>query len=149
MIVILIISINLPFTIFTEALKNLREWYHLTLKPSPMTTETKNRKNGILNNVNQLYNKYFDTYKKNDCENSSVFTSSLINSQLSNSTFSKLANSAVVLGVFGTQPVLWFSLMHDFIHLSLNSDPPQVQTLWWRVGYSRWCGPLTMVLAGN
>ena len=64
MIVILIISINLPFTIFTEALKNLREWYHLTLKPSPMTTETKNRKNRILNNVNQLYNKYFDTYKK-------------------------------------------------------------------------------------
>ena len=114
-----------------------------------ITNKTKNRKNRILNNVNQLYNKYFDTYKKNDCENSSVFTSSLINSQLSNSTFSKLANSAVVLGVFGTQPVLWFSLMHDFIHLSLNSGPPQVQTLWWRVGYSRWCGPLTMVLAGN
>ena len=29
------------------------------------TTETKNRKNRIMNNVNQLYNKYFDTYKKN------------------------------------------------------------------------------------
>ena len=28
------------------------------------TTETKNRKNRIMNNVNQLYNKYFDTYKK-------------------------------------------------------------------------------------
>ena len=27
------------------------------------TTETKNRKIRILNNVNQLYNKYFDTYK--------------------------------------------------------------------------------------
>ena len=31
----------------------------------PITTETKNCKNRILNNVNQLYNKYFDTYKKN------------------------------------------------------------------------------------
>ena len=30
----------------------------------PITTETKNLKNRILNNVNQLYNKYFDTYKK-------------------------------------------------------------------------------------
>ena len=29
------------------------------------TTETKNRKNRVLNNVNQLYNKYFDAYKKN------------------------------------------------------------------------------------
>ena len=29
------------------------------------TTETKNRKNRIMNNVNQLYNKHFDTYKKN------------------------------------------------------------------------------------
>ena len=28
------------------------------------TTETKNRKNIIMNNANQLYNKYFDTYKK-------------------------------------------------------------------------------------
>ena len=27
------------------------------------TTETKNRKIRILNNANQLYNKYFDTYK--------------------------------------------------------------------------------------
>ena len=33
-------------------------------KPEATTTETKNRKNRILNNVNQLYNKYFDTYKK-------------------------------------------------------------------------------------
>ena len=30
----------------------------------PITTETKNRKDRILDNVNQLYNKYFDTYKK-------------------------------------------------------------------------------------
>ena len=29
-----------------------------------ITTETKDRKNRILNNVNQLYNKYFDAYKK-------------------------------------------------------------------------------------
>ena len=28
------------------------------------TTDTKNRKNRILDNVNQLYNKYFDAYKK-------------------------------------------------------------------------------------
>ena len=75
----------------------------LDSKPSPITTETKNRKNRILNNVNQLYNKYFDTYKKkNDSENLNVLTWSLISSKLSNSTFSKLANSAV-LGVFGTQ----------------------------------------------
>ena len=32
--------------------------------PEATTTETKNRKNRILNNVNQLYYKYFDTYKK-------------------------------------------------------------------------------------
>ena len=29
------------------------------------TPETKNCKTRILNNVNQLYNKYFNTYKKN------------------------------------------------------------------------------------
>ena len=29
------------------------------------TTETKDRKDRILNNVKQLYNKYLDTYKKN------------------------------------------------------------------------------------
>ena len=29
------------------------------------TTETKNCKNRNMNNVNQLYNKYFDTYNKN------------------------------------------------------------------------------------
>ena len=28
-----------------------------------ITTETKNRKTRILNNVNQLYNKYFNAYK--------------------------------------------------------------------------------------
>ena len=31
----------------------------------PLTTETKDRKDRIMKNVNQLYNKYFDTYKKN------------------------------------------------------------------------------------
>ena len=36
----------------------------------PNTTETKNCKNRILNNVKQLYNKYFDTHKINsDSEN--------------------------------------------------------------------------------
>ena len=29
------------------------------------TTETKDHKNRIMNNVKQLYNKYLDTYKKN------------------------------------------------------------------------------------
>ena len=29
------------------------------------TTETKNRKDRIMNNVKPLYNKYFDTYRKN------------------------------------------------------------------------------------
>ena len=29
-----------------------------------VTAETKNRKNRILNNVNQFYNKCFDTYRK-------------------------------------------------------------------------------------
>ena len=28
------------------------------------TTETKNRKDRSMNNIKQLYNKYFDTYKK-------------------------------------------------------------------------------------
>ena len=32
----------------------------------PVTIETKNRKNRIMNNFNQLYKKYFDTYKKNN-----------------------------------------------------------------------------------
>ena len=31
----------------------------------PLTTETKDRKDRIMENINQLYNKYFDTYKKN------------------------------------------------------------------------------------
>ena len=45
----------------------LKEFYKLLSdfeNHKPITTETKNCKNGILNNVNQLYNKYFDTYKK-------------------------------------------------------------------------------------
>ena len=33
----------------------------------PVPIEIKNRKNRIVNNVNQLYNKYFNTYKKNVC----------------------------------------------------------------------------------
>ena len=51
----------------------LKEFYKLLSdfkNHKPITTERKNRKNRILNNVNQLYNKYFDTYKKNyDSEN--------------------------------------------------------------------------------
>ena len=46
----------------------LKEFYKLLSdfkNHKPITTETKNRKNKILNNVNQLYNKYFDTHKKN------------------------------------------------------------------------------------
>ena len=68
-----------PFTGFTETLKNLTEWYHWTLNTlknfykilsdfkdhKPTTNGTKNRKDRILNNVNQLHSKYFDTYKKN------------------------------------------------------------------------------------
>ena len=51
----------------------LKEFYKLLSNfknHKPITTETKNRKTRILNNVNQLYNKYFDTHKKNyDSEN--------------------------------------------------------------------------------
>ena len=51
----------------------LKEFYKLLsdLKNhKPITNETKIHKNGILNNVNQIYNKYFDTYKTNyDSEN--------------------------------------------------------------------------------
>ena len=45
----------------------LKEFYKLLSNfknHKPITTETKNRKNRILNKVNQLYNKHFDTYKK-------------------------------------------------------------------------------------
>ena len=51
----------------------LKEFYKLISdfkNHKPITTEIKNSKNRILNNVNQLYNKYFNTYKKNyDSEN--------------------------------------------------------------------------------
>ena len=46
----------------------LKEFYELLSdfkNHKPITTETKNHKDRILNNVNQLYNKYPDTYKKN------------------------------------------------------------------------------------
>ena len=46
----------------------LKEFYKLLSdfkNHKPIITETKNHKNRILNNVNQLKNKYFDTYKKN------------------------------------------------------------------------------------
>ena len=51
----------------------LKEFYKLLSdfkNHKPITNETKIHKNGILNNVNQIYNKYFDTYKTNyDSEN--------------------------------------------------------------------------------
>ena len=45
----------------------LKEFYELLSdfkNFKPITIKTINRKNRILNNVNQLYNKYLDTYKK-------------------------------------------------------------------------------------
>ena len=46
----------------------LKEFYEILSdfkNYKPITIKTINRKNRILNNVNQLYNKYLDTYKKN------------------------------------------------------------------------------------
>ena len=46
----------------------LKEFYILLSNfknHKPIATKTRNRKDRILNNVNQLYNKYLDTYKKN------------------------------------------------------------------------------------
>ena len=46
----------------------LKEFYKLLSNfrnHKPITTKTKNRKNRIMNNVKQLYNKYLDTYQKN------------------------------------------------------------------------------------
>ena len=46
----------------------LKEFYKLLSdfkNDKPITNETKIHKNGILNNVNQIYSKYFDTYKTN------------------------------------------------------------------------------------
>ena len=45
----------------------LKEFYELLSdfkNYKPITIKTISRKNRILNNVNQLYNKYLDTYKK-------------------------------------------------------------------------------------
>ena len=47
-------EINCFYTLLNAFIKT-HEW---------STTETKNHKKRILNNVNQIYNKYFDTYKK-------------------------------------------------------------------------------------
>ena len=70
--VILIITLGTLFTGFTETLKNLRQSASIDSKHSelrefykllsdlknhkPITAETKNCKNRILNNFNQLYN---------------------------------------------------------------------------------------------
>ena len=45
----------------------LKEFYKLLSNfknHKPLTTETKDQKDRIMKNVNQLHNKYFDTYKK-------------------------------------------------------------------------------------
>ena len=77
-------TLSTLFTGFTETLKNfltisldskhgeLKELHKLLndfKNPKPATIETINPKNRIMNNVNQLYNKYVDTSKKNyNCE---------------------------------------------------------------------------------
>ena len=77
-------ALSTLFTGFTETLKNfltiplgskhgeLKELHKLLndfKNPKPATIETINPKNRIMNNVNQLYNKYVDTSKKNyNCE---------------------------------------------------------------------------------
>ena len=46
----------------------LKEFYKLLIdfkNHKPLIAETKDRKDRIMKNVNQLYNQYFDTYKKN------------------------------------------------------------------------------------
>ena len=74
--VILIMTVNLLFSIFTVAYRmspgskydEIEDFYTLlngfinTHKAT--NTKTKNRKNRILNNINQLYNHYFNLYKK-------------------------------------------------------------------------------------
>ena len=48
-------------------LGELKEFYKLLSdfkSNKPITTETKTRKNRILKNVSQLYNKHLDAYKK-------------------------------------------------------------------------------------
>ena len=75
--VILIITLCMLFTGFTETFERfkrmlsidskhteLKEFYKLLSKNhKPATIETKNHKNRIINNVYQLYNKYFHTYQ--------------------------------------------------------------------------------------
>ena len=53
---VLIDSKHGEFKEFYELLNDLKNY-------KPVTIETKNCKNKIINNVNQLYNKYFDYYK--------------------------------------------------------------------------------------
>ena len=53
----------------------LKEFYKLLSdfnNHRPTSNKTKSYKDRILNNVNQLYNKYFDTYKKNDCDSENL-----------------------------------------------------------------------------
>ena len=55
------VSINSKHSELKEFYKHLSDFKNY----KNITIETKNRKNIIVNNVNQLYNKYLDTYKKN------------------------------------------------------------------------------------
>ena len=78
--VILIITLSMLFTGFTETQKfngmvsidskhsELEEFYELLSdfkNHKPVTIETKHRKNRIMNNVNQLCDNYYDSYKNN------------------------------------------------------------------------------------
>ena len=74
--VILIMTVNLLFSIFTEAYRmspgskydEIKDFYTLLNgfinTHKAINTKTKNRRNRILNNINQLYNHYFHLYKK-------------------------------------------------------------------------------------
>ena len=79
--VILIMTINLLYTGFRETLKNLKKMsldskhdkindLHTLLNEfidthKTITTGTKNRKQRVIKSVMELYNNYFDSYKKN------------------------------------------------------------------------------------
>ena len=54
------VSINSKHSELKEFYKHLSDFKNY----KNITIETKNRKNIIVNNVNQLYSKYLDTYKK-------------------------------------------------------------------------------------
>ena len=63
------VSINSKHGELKEFYKHLSDFEN----HKPITIETKNRKNIIVNNVNQLYNKYLDTNKKNCISENSLW----------------------------------------------------------------------------